>query len=110
MTDDRREIALRALRAAGHDQAAELVQAIIPAGTPDPAAAPAGEPTPGQAYAAQQAQQAVAQAGEQVPAGLMTREQLAEYEANPTRPRSYAERAALAEQVAASFDYHEGRR
>jgi hypothetical protein len=33
-----REIALRALRAAGHDQAAELVEAIIPAGSADPAA------------------------------------------------------------------------
>jgi hypothetical protein len=38
MSDERREIALRALRAAGHDQAAELVEAIIPA---EPTAAPA---------------------------------------------------------------------
>jgi hypothetical protein len=65
MSDDRREIALRALRAAGHDQAAELVSAIIPAANPDPAVAPAApaELTPGQAYAQQQQLAAGAAAG-----------------------------------------------
>jgi hypothetical protein len=51
---DERDIALSALRAAGHDQAAALVEAIIPGAAAAPAAAPAAavpvavpvEPTP----------------------------------------------------------------
>jgi hypothetical protein len=41
MSDDRREIALQALRAAGHDDAAALVAAIIPGASVDPVPAPA---------------------------------------------------------------------
>src|SRR5450759_3363679 len=44
MSDDRREIALQVLRAAGHDQAAELVEAIIPGAAPVAAAAAPAAP------------------------------------------------------------------
>lgn len=109
MTDEKTQILIRALEASGSEREAQLARAIL--GNPATAQADAAPAeSPGQAYARAQQEQAAAQAGEQVPAGLMTREELAEYEAHPTRPRSYAERAALAETVAASFDYHEGRR
>src|SRR5919204_3617732 len=56
MSDDRRAIALQALRAAGHDQAADLVAAIIPEATQAPAQAPApaAQPEVGQAAAREQ--------------------------------------------------------
>ena len=61
---------MRALRAAGHDQAAELVEAIIPGAQTVAAPAAPAEPTPGQLYAAQQqAQVAAAPQGPPPPPG-----------------------------------------
>jgi hypothetical protein len=88
MSDDRREIALRALRAAGHDQAAELVEAIIPGAAPVAAPAAPAELTPGQAYAQQQqlAAQAVAP-GPPPPAGKAPLSSLDDWEALPQAER-----------------------
>ncbi|HEY4429230.1 MAG TPA: hypothetical protein VGN08_13590 [Solirubrobacteraceae bacterium] len=79
MSDDRRSIALNALRAAGHDQAAELVAAIIPEAVAPTVetvgqsaaeipGAPA-EPSPEQAHLA-----ALAAAGVPVPGQRLTSE------------------------------------
>ncbi|HEY4896456.1 MAG TPA: hypothetical protein VII01_10235 [Solirubrobacteraceae bacterium] len=82
-----REIALSALRAAGHDQAAALVEAIIPGAAPVAAETPAvgGGLTPGQAYAQQQA--VAAPQGPEPPAGKAQLHSLDEWEALPQAER-----------------------
>lgn len=85
---DRRDIALRALRAAGHDQAADLVEAIIPAAQLDatPAAA-ALTPPAAPEIPAVPAPVAAANAGPQPPPGKAPLQTIDEWEALPKDER-----------------------
>jgi hypothetical protein len=97
MSDERREIALRALRAAGHDQAAELVEAIIPAAPPAPSAAPVAPGAPEVPAAAVPAAPA-----EELPPGILSKDELGAMTVKDSNRRY--------EQIAASDEYHAGRR
>jgi hypothetical protein len=117
-----REIALRALRAAGHDQAAELVEAIIPAGSADPAraaappaapAAPAATPAPVApeipAAAVPAAVAAATPAPGQLPDGILSLEEVQRQErdgGSEQRGMSHAERMRANERFCASAEYH----
>ena len=89
-----REIALRALRAAGHDQAASLVEAIIrdPGGDPAAAAPAAQEP-----------------AAAQLPEGILPLEEVQRQEAagsSGERGMSHRERMDANDRFIRSAEYH----
>jgi hypothetical protein len=88
-----RDILIRALRASGSEREAQLAEAILPAAA-EPAAADPTPPAAGTAPAPAE--------GEQLPDGILSKDELAAMTMKDANRRY--------EQIAASHDYHEGRR
>jgi hypothetical protein len=100
MSDDRRGIALQALRAAGHDQAADLVEAIIPAPPAEAPAAPGAPAIPPAEVAAT------------LPEGVMSLAEIEAYEQKGDGRHagsSHAEQMESADRYIRSAEYHMGR-